>query len=93
MHSRLMMSLRLCPARGPENDSPRQRNRITTTQFNQRAYWNRVEIDFSRPGKPSDNAFIESIQRSVRQELLNQRWFDTLSKLDEKLPLGPRDYN
>ncbi|QGQ27083.1 transposase [Gimesia benthica] len=25
-----------------------------------RAYWNRVKLDFSRPGKPTDNAFIES---------------------------------
>ena len=24
------------------------------------AYWNKVKLDFSRPGKPTDNAFIES---------------------------------
>jgi putative transposase len=36
----------------------------------QEAYWNRVELDFSRPGKPADNAFIESFNSIVRRECL-----------------------
>jgi putative transposase len=35
------------------------------------AYWNKVELDFSRPGKPSDNAFIEAFNSQFRQECLN----------------------
>ena len=32
------------------------------------AYWNDVRLDFSRPGKPTDNAHIESFHNSVRRE-------------------------
>jgi putative transposase len=37
------------------------------------AYWNGVKLDLSRPGKPTDNAFIESFNGKFRQECLNQR--------------------
>ena len=32
---------------------------FTSKALNHWAYWNHVELDFSRPGKPADNAFIE----------------------------------
>ena len=35
----------------------------------------RVVLDFSRPGKPTDNAFIESFNTLFRQECLNEHWF------------------
>jgi putative transposase len=35
------------------------------------AYDNKVTLDFSRPGKPTDNAFIESFNGSFRDECLN----------------------
>lgn len=35
------------------------------------AYENGVELDFSRPGKSTDNAFIESFNRLFRDECLN----------------------
>jgi putative transposase len=35
-------------------------------------------LDFSRPGKPTDNAFIESFNGKFRQECLNQHWFLSL---------------
>ena len=38
-------------------------------------YTKGVELDFSRPGKPTDNAFMESFTSSSRQERLNQHWF------------------
>jgi putative transposase len=34
-----------------------------------------VTIDFSRPGKPTDNAFIEAFNSRFRVECLNQHWF------------------
>ena len=39
------------------------------------AKFNGVELDFSRPGKPVDNAYIESFNGRVRQECLNLHWF------------------
>ena len=35
------------------------------------AYGNGVKLDFSRPGKPTDNAFIESFNGQLRKECLD----------------------
>jgi putative transposase len=35
------------------------------------AYENSVKLDFSRPGKPTDNAFVESFNGRLRDECLN----------------------
>jgi transposase InsO family protein len=47
------------------------------------AYTNKVTLAFSRSGKPTDNAFIESLNGSFRDECLNCHWFESLS--DAKL--------
>ena len=39
------------------------------------AYENGVTLDFSRPGKPTDNAFVESFNGRLRDECLNTHWF------------------
>ena len=57
------------------------------------AYANKVSIEFSRPGKPTDNAFIESFYGTLRDECLNVRWFDDLTDAREKLEACRRDYN
>jgi putative transposase len=57
---------------------------FTATAFDQWAYWNHVQIDYSRPGKPTDNAFIESFNGRVRQELLNGSWFPTIEAAGEQ---------
>ena len=49
------------------------------------AYANKVILDFSRPGKPTDNAFIESFNSRFRQECLNQHWFLSLNDAKEKV--------
>ena len=57
------------------------------------AYKNRVTLDFSRPGKPTDNAFIESFNGSFRDECLNINWFLSLSDAREKIEIWRCDYN
>ena len=57
------------------------------------AYWNKVKLDFSRPGKPTDNAFIESFNARFRMECLNEHWFLTLEDAAEKIESWRRDYN
>ena len=42
------------------------------------AYLEKVSLDFSRPGKPTDNAFIESFNAQVRAECLNAHVFESL---------------
>jgi putative transposase len=57
------------------------------------AYQNDVIIDFSRPGKPTDNAFIESFNGKFRAECLNAHWFMSLDDARSKLEDWRRDYN
>ncbi len=57
------------------------------------AYWNGVKLDFSRPGKPTDNAFIESFNGKLRQECLNQHWFLSLEDAQQKMDSWRREYN
>jgi putative transposase len=42
------------------------------------AFHNQVRIDFSRPGKPTDNGRVESFNGSFRDECLNLHWFENL---------------
>jgi len=57
------------------------------------AYWNQVQLDFSRPGKPTDNAYVESFNARFRQECLNKHWFLSLEDAREKVEEWRRDYN
>jgi putative transposase len=57
------------------------------------AYWNHVELDFSRPGRPSDNALVEAFNSRFRQECLNQHWFLSLEDARTKLCAWQHDYN
>lgn len=57
------------------------------------AYWNKVELDFSRPGKPSDNALVEAFNARLRQECLNQHWFLSLEDARTKLSTWRNEYN
>jgi putative transposase len=57
------------------------------------AYWNKVELDFSRPGRPSDNALVESFNSRLRQECLNLHWFLSLEDARAKLAAWQLEYN
>ena len=57
------------------------------------AYWNHVKLDFSRPGKPTDNAYIESFNAWFRLECLNEHWFLSLEDAQEKIESWKQDYN
>ena len=57
------------------------------------AYWNQVTLDFSRPGKPTDNAFIESFNARFRMECLNEHWFLTLDDAVAKIESWREEYN
>ena len=51
------------------------------------------KLDFSRLGKPTDNAFIESFNGRLRQECLNQNWFLSLADARETIENWRQDYN
>jgi putative transposase len=57
------------------------------------AYENNVVFDFSRPGTPTDNPFIESFNGSFRDECLNSHWFLSLEEAREKIKAWREEYN
>ena len=67
--------------------------RFWTSGDDRWAYLNGVELDFSRPGKPTADAFIESFNGRFRQECLNENWFLSLEDAEEKVESWRRYYN
>ena len=57
------------------------------------AYTNKVILDFSRRGKPTDNAAIESFNGRFRDECLNVHWFEGLEDANTKIEAWRQDYN
>jgi putative transposase len=44
------------------------------------AYQHQVQLEFSRLGKPTDNAYVESFNGHFRAECLDQHWFASLEE-------------
>ena len=67
---------------GVHFESPRRLARIATgcTQF-------------SRPGRPTDNAFVESFNGHFRQECLDQHWFASLEEARQIIEAWRIEYN
>jgi len=57
------------------------------------AYENGVTLDFSRPGKPTDNPYIESFNGKFRDECLSVNWFLSLEDAKSKIESWKDDYN
>src|SRR5262252_3386304 len=57
------------------------------------AYEHGVELDFSRPGRPIDNAKIESFNGRLREECLNAHWFLSLEDARRKIEAWRVFYN
>jgi putative transposase len=68
------------------------------TEFTSKALdewaWRRgVKLDYTRPGKPTDNGLIESFNGRLRDEFLNVNEFITMHDAREKLQAWKEDYN
>lgn len=57
------------------------------------AYQKGGVLDFSRPGKPTDNSFIESFNGKFRAKYLNTHWFMSLGDARAKMEAWRQDYN
>lgn len=66
---------------------------FTSVVMDQWAYWNAVTLDFSRPGKPQDNAIIEAFNSRFRQECLNEHWFLSVADAQEQVDAWREHYN
>lgn len=61
--------------------------------LDQWAFENGVKLNFIRPGKPVENAYIESFNGRFRDECLNENWFTNLRDAQEKIEAWRIDYN
>lgn len=52
-----------------------------------------VQLHFIQPGKPVQNAFIESFNGKFRDECLNEHWFLTLQEAQVVIEAWRREYN
>jgi transposase InsO family protein len=66
---------------------------FTSKVLDKWAYEHGVELEYSRPGKPTDNAFIESFNGRFREECLSTNWFLTLEDAKAKIEAWRREYN
>lgn len=74
----VMARLKQLQHRVPERFQTDNGSEFISKALDKWAYENGVTIDFSRPGKPTDNALIESFNGSFRDECLNVHWFLSL---------------
>lgn len=61
--------------------------------LDQWAYLHEVTLDFSQPGKPTDNALVESFNGRLRDECLNTNWFLSLDDARYKIEAWRQHYN
>jgi putative transposase len=57
------------------------------------AYHASVQIDFWRPGEPTDNAYVESFNGTLRSECLDAHWFATLAEARQEIEASRQEYN
>ena len=57
------------------------------------AYAHKLTLCFIRPGKPIENAYVESFNGKFRDECLNEHWFVSLADAQAKIEAWRIDYN
>lgn len=57
------------------------------------AFKNRVNLNFIRPGKPTENAYIESFNGKFRDECLRENWFTNVEEAKEIIENWRMEYN
>lgn len=66
---------------------------FTSNALDEWAYRRGVALDFIRPGKPVENAFIESFNGRLRDECLNVYSFESIAHAQDLIETWRRDYN
>jgi putative transposase len=66
---------------------------FTSRALDEWAHRRGVKLQFSRPATPTDNPYIESFNGRLREECLNQHWFDSLEEAREILESWRMEYN
>ena len=70
-----------------------QGTEFTSVALDRWAYFHHVELAFSRPGTPGDNAHCEAFNGTLRREVLSQQWFASLAEAQHVLDAWRHEYN
>ncbi len=57
------------------------------------AHRNGIALRLIEPGKPNQNAYVESFNGRLRDECLNEHWFTSLSQAQAVIEIWRREYN
>ncbi len=90
---RIMEEIKIDHKIVPERIQVDNGSEFISKDFDRWAYENKVILDYSRPGKPTDNPFIESFNGSFRDECLNVNWFLSMDDAAEKIDAWREEYN
>ena len=66
---------------------------FTSKAFDEWAWGRGIKLDFTRPGKPTDNSFIESFNGRLRDECLNANEFVSIDDARVRIEAWRQDYN
>lgn len=66
---------------------------FTSRALDHWAYRNQLKLDYIRPGKPTDNNFIESFNAQVRRECLSQHYFSSVTGARDVVAAWRDEYN
>ena len=84
----------VCRFRGyPTTIRTDQGPEFTGKSLDQWAHANGVTLQRTQPGKPTQNAYIESFNGKFRDECLNEHWFVSLDQAKAEIAIWRRDYN
>lgn len=83
---------------GEQRGLPKQIVCDNGTEFTSKAmfFWSRentVRLAFIQPGKPTQNAFVESLNGKFRNECLNQHWFRSIEEARNEINQWRQHYN
>lgn len=84
-----LTQIRICPKRIFLDNS----SEFISKSLDRWAYENDVTLGFSRPGKPTDNALLESFNGSFRDECLSVNWFLSMDDARQKIEDWRQEYN
>jgi len=66
---------------------------LTSRHFLAWCIENKIELVHSQPGKPTQNAYVESFHGRLREECLRISWFQNLFDARRKIAIWRHDYN
>jgi putative transposase len=84
-----LIELRSCPLSITVDHGPEFEGQVLDAW----AYRHGIRLAFIRPGKPVENAYIESFNGKFRDECLNEHWFVTMDHARRVIERWREEYN